>query len=203
MEIRIIGVGGGTGSGKSTFADNLKQRLSEYQSVDIISLDSYYLDRSNIPIEERESINYDHPEALDFDLFGHHLLKIKNNEPIEIPIYDFKSHVRLTNTRTFAAAPIIIVEGILIYHCEHIRNCFDYKIFIDVPQDLRLLRRLNRDMLERGRTLESIVSQYLNSVREMDVKFVMPTKSFADFIVPYGGLNNKALDLIVRAISLP
>ncbi len=199
MEPIIIGIGGGTGSGKTTVAKEVRKHLPE-ESVVVIHHDSYYLDRSYLPPEEREEINYDHPDSFDNELMIEHLTELKEGRPIEKPIYDFETHTRLAETITVRPARIILIEGILVLAAPELRELMDIKLYVDTDADERFIRRLKRDLVERGRTVEQVIEQYLRTVRPMHLQFVEPSKRYADVIIPEGGLNLVAVDLIVTKI---
>ncbi len=196
MSSLFIGVAGGTGSGKSTVAANIGRGLPENAAV-IIDHDSYYKDRPELTFEQRQSLNYDHPEALDTPLLVRHLEALRRGETIEVPIYDFVTHSRKRETRRVAPAPIVIVEGILVFVDESVRKLLDVKIFVDTDADIRVMRRIRRDMEARGRTFAQIREQYYKTVRPMHLQFVEPSKRWADLIIPEGGNNQVALDLVV------
>ncbi len=189
--VYLIGIAGGTGSGKTTVASKIREILKE--SITVISQDSYYRDMDRVPVEER---NYDHPDAFDTELLADQLKDLKAKRPIECPVYDFATHKRHAETKRIEGTHIIILEGILIFYFKKLRELMDFKIFVDTPSDVRLTRRILRDMNERGRTLDSVIDQYLGTVRPMHIEFVEPTKKFADIIVPEGGYNEKAVDLM-------
>jgi len=199
VEPIIIGIGGGTGSGKTTVAKEVRKHLPE-ESVVVIHHDSYYLDRSYLPPEEREEINYDHPDSFDNELMIEHLTELKEGRPIEKPIYDFETHTRLAETITVRPARIILIEGILVLAAPELRELMDIKLYVDTDADERFIRRLKRDLVERGRTVEQVIEQYLRTVRPMHLQFVEPSKRYADVIIPEGGLNLVAVDLIVTKI---
>lgn len=192
----IVGVAGGTGSGKSTVAKNLAQGLPA-DSVVVLDHDSYYRDHSELPLEQRQQLNYDHPDALDNDLLLSHLEALRRGETVEAPIYDFVGHCRRGETQRIVPAPVIIVEGILVFVEERVRRCFDLKIFVDTDADIRVFRRIRRDMESRGRTFQQIREQYYKTVRPMHLQFVEPSKRWADIIIPEGGNNKVALDVVV------
>lgn len=178
----LIGIAGASGSGKSFFAQKLAKILSPY-SVTILSQDFYYKERSSLPFEQREKLNYDNPNAIDFDLFISNLEKLKNRQGINHPIYDFSIHNRLAQTNFLNPADVVIVDGLLIFSVEKCREIFDYKIFIETPMDICFIRRLQRDTKERGRTVQSVINQYLETVRPMFLKFVLPANKYADLVV--------------------
>lgn len=194
----IIGVAGGTGSGKTTVAKNLVKQLTE--SVIYLEQDSYYKDQSHLAFEERIKTNYDHPLAFDNDLLYHHLLQLKSYQPIDKPIYDYTRHTRSEETLYLEPKDVIILEGILILDDERLRALMDIKIFVDTDADVRILRRIDRDIKKRGRTLESVIAQYLNVVRPMHLQFVEPSKRYADLIIPEGGHNPVAINLLLNQI---
>jgi len=191
----IIGVAGGTGSGKSTLAKNIIRKLGGDQMV-LISQDSYYKNFPELNYEERCKINYDHPDSFDSNLLVDHLKQLKKNQSIQVPEYDFVHHQRTTRTHPVNPEPLVIVEGLLILALEEIRAQLDLKIFVDTDPDERILRRILRDIEERGRTLESVISQYLLTVKPMHEAFVEPSKRYADLIIPNGGHNEKAINLL-------
>ncbi len=194
-QILLIGIAGGTGAGKTTVAKALQEELGE-ERVTIIPQDAYYRDRSHLPPEERAKINYDHPDAFENDFLLQQLSRLKNGEPIQRPIYDFKTHSRKSETIRIDPTSIIILEGIMVLANEGIRELLDYKIYIDTDPDVRLLRRLERDINERGRDFESGRDQYLSTVRPMHLQFVEPSKRYADIIIP-NGYSRSSLDIIV------
>jgi uridine kinase len=196
----LIGIAGGTGSGKTTVA----QRISEFLGDDkvlIIPQDAYYKDRSYLPIEERDKLNFDHPDAFDTDLLEEHLEKLKSGQPVEMPIYNYKLHIREKETRFVEPKEVIVIEGILVLHEERLRRLMDIKIYVDTPDDIRFIRRLERDMRERGRTLESVINQYMETVRPMHEQFVEPSKRYADIIIPEGGFNDIAIEMVTSTIT--
>ncbi len=195
----IIGIAGGSGSGKSTIADAIQDEVKEH--ITVISQDSYYRSFINLSLEERDKINFDHPQSLDNDLFIEHLKALKNNVPIEMPIYDFATHLRTKNTISKQPSKIIIAEGILLFENKELRDIMDIKIFVDTDADIRILRRIKRDMQERNRSLESVIEQYETTVRPMHLEFVEPSKRFADVIIPEGGFNRIAIDMVVARIK--
>ncbi len=198
METTIIGIAGGTGSGKSTFTNRLKDFFGD--GITVIYHDNYYKAHDDLPFEERQHINYDHPDSLETDLLVEHLLALKQGKSISCPVYDFTQHTRSKEVRVIPPSPVILVEGILILQDERLRNLFDIKIFVEADADERILRRVLRDMNERGRGLENIIEQYLATVKPMHYLYVEPTKNFADFIIN-SGLNDVAFDIIKRKIQ--
>lgn len=196
----IIGVAGASGSGKTTVVGEIIRALGHDQ-VSVIQHDSYYYDRSEVPIDERTKINYDHPDSLETTLLVKHLKAIRNLESVDVPVYDFTNHCRRADTMTVVGKKAIILEGILILGDARLRELMDIKVFVDTDADLRILRRINRDIAERGRTLESVVEQYMRTVRPMHLEFVEPSKRYADLIIPNGGLNKVAVDMLITKIT--
>lgn len=194
----IIGIAGGSGSGKTTITSKIKETFGN--QVSLLMQDNYYKDFISLSIEERSKINFDHPHSFDIKLLIEHIEAFKNNIPIEMPVYDFKNHCRTTQTITIQPNTIMIIEGILIFENKLLRDLMDIKIYVDTDPDIRILRRIQRDMIERGRTLDSIINQYITTVRPMHIEFVEPSKRFADIIVPEGGHNAIALDMITTKI---
>ncbi len=198
----LIGIAGGTGSGKTTVA---KAISSEFGSEDVVflQLDSYYKNINNLPFNDRAKTNFDHPDALDFDLLKTHLHKILSAKSINVPVYDFKTHTRKKETIPVTVHHIVILEGILALMNEEIRNLMDIKLFVDTADDIRMIRRMKRDINKRKRTFESVVEQYYKTVRPMHIQFVEPTKIYADIIIPEGGKNLVAIDIIrTKILSL-
>lgn len=199
MQPYIVGLAGGTGSGKTTVANKLAGGLPA-GSVALLEHDSYYWDHSDLSIEERAQLNFDHPDSLDTRLLIEHLRQAQRGEAIDVPVYDFKTHARLAETQHIEPAPLLIVEGILTFVDEELRNLFDLKIFVDTDADIRVLRRVRRDIEKRGRDFASIREHYYKTVRPMHLRFVEPSKRWADIIVPEGGENKIALDLIISKL---
>jgi uridine kinase len=197
---KVIAIAGGSGSGKTTLARIILQRTGP-DRVAYLAHDAYYKDLTDLPPNQRTTINFDHPDSLDTELMIEHIRKLKCEQPIELPIYDFKAHSRTQETRLVRPKPVILVEGILIFAEAALRELFDVKIFVDTDADLRFIRRLERDISERGRTTESVIRQYLATVRPMHLDFVEPSKRYADIIVPEGGLNTVAMDMIVARLE--
>jgi uridine kinase len=191
----IIGICGGTGSGKTTVANRILQSVSAAEVV-FIQQDLYYRNLKDMPLDYRNAANFDHPDAIDNELLANHLKKLNAGEPVELPIYDFRTHSRLPDTTPIEAKPIVIVEGILIFAEARLREQMDIKVFVDTPDDIRFIRRLRRDIAERGRTLDSVIEQYEATVRPMHMQFIEPSKRFADVIIPEGGHNLVSIDLI-------
>ena len=195
----IIGIAGGTASGKSTFAKNIDLKYKD--KLTILSHDYYYKNRSDLTFEERTKINYDHPNAFDTDLLIEHLKLLKQGQSIEHPVYSYKTHLREDYTETSNPSRVIIVEGILIFENKELRDLMDIKIFIDADADTRLSRRIVRDLETRGRSLDTILEQYFTTVKPMHEEFVEPSKKFADIIVPKGGENTVALNMVFEQIN--
>jgi len=196
----IVGIAGGTGSGKTTIARELATSIPAGRCV-VIEHDAYYRDLSALAPEEREHINYDHPSALDSSLLAEHLRRLRGGETVELPIYDFVTHTRRAETRRIAPAPVVIVEGILVFVEAAVREQLDIKIFVDTDADIRLMRRIRRDLEERGRTFGSVRDQYYATVRPMHLEFVEPSKRWADLILPEGGDNRVALELLLGRLG--
>lgn len=195
----LIGVAGGTASGKTLIADRIGEELNTGR-IAIIKQDSYYKDISMLPITERQIQNFDHPDAFDMELLITHLRRLMEGSPVEMPVYDFKKHLRMKKTIPIEGCQIIMLEGILILDDPILRALMDIKVYVDTDADIRLMRRIRRDVADRGRTLESVLSQYENDVRPMHMQFVEPSKRYADIIIPEGGHNRVAIDLLVTKI---
>ena len=191
----IIGICGGTGSGKTTIANRILESV-DARDVAFIQQDSYYRNLKDLPLDYRQAVNFDHPDAIDNDLFVHHIRKLKAGGSVELPIYDFRTHSRASETVLIEPKPIVIVEGILIFADPRILQQMDIKVFVDTPDDIRFIRRLRRDTAERGRTIDSVIEQYLATVRPMHMQFVEPSKRYADVIIPEGGHNLVSIGLI-------
>ena len=191
----IIGICGGTGSGKTTVANRILESVGASE-VGFLQQDAYYRELDQMPLDYREKINFDHPDAIDNDLLVEHLQALKRGEAVELPVYDFKNYTRRNETHHLEPPAIIIIEGILIFADERLRKEMDLKVFVDTPDDIRFIRRLRRDIAERGRTIESVIEQYLATVRPMHMQFVEPSKRHADVIIPEGGHNLVSIDLI-------
>jgi uridine kinase len=196
----VIGLAGGSGSGKTTVAQQILNRVGTDQ-IAFIQHDSYYKDLSGLPPTQHASINFDHPNSLDTNLLIQHIVSLRGGKPIEVPIYDFSTDSR--TSRTFRVEPhrVVLVEGILIFTDAALRELFDIKIFVDTDSDIRFIRRLERDITERGRTTESVIKQYQATVRPMHLEFVEPSKRYADIIIPQGGFNMAAMDMVVASIE--
>lgn len=191
----IIGISGATASGKSLLANTIVNELGSDRVI-VISEDSYYKDHSNIPIEERAKINYDHPDSLDHALLQEHLLQLQAGETVQVPVYNYSLHTREKQSRTIGQHSIIVLEGILLFVEKELRELMDIRIFMETALDICLIRRLKRDIKERGRSLEAVLKQYEETVRPMYLQFIEPSKRYADIIVPRGGGNRIAIDLI-------
>jgi len=198
--VLIIGIAGGTGSGKTTVARAITQQLGQ-ENVALISQDNYYADGSALPFEERKRINYDHPDSFDNSLLIKQLLQLKAGSPIEMPTYDFTQHIRSPRTQRIEVRPVIIVEGMHVLVDKDLRELLDIKIFVDTESDVRILRRILRDINERARTLESVHEQYMHSVKPMHDAFVEPSKKYADIIIPEGGENAVGISFITARIE--
>ena len=197
--IIVIGIAGGTGSGKTTITQQISKQLGD--DVAVITHDSYYRAHHEMTYEERTLLNYDHPDAYETELLVEHLRALKRGEAVEVPVYDFSIYDRTDRTTTVHPARVIIVEVIVIFHSAELRDLMDIKVFVDADADVRILRRILRDVSERGRTLESVINQYLSTVKPMHEAFVEPSKKYADIIVPVGGQNVVALDMLVHRIQ--
>ena len=195
----LIGVAGGTGSGKTTVAERLTAHIGQ-RALGLVKLDSYYCDRSELPFEERAAINYDHPDAFDWPLLLAHLEDLRAGRPAPVPVYDFAQHVRTAEINVVESGAVVVVEGILVLFESRLRPLFDLKVYVDADPDVRFIRRLERDVAERGRTPQSVIDQYLTTVRPMHLQFVEPSKRYADVIVPHGGLNVPAFDMLVARV---
>ena len=199
MEITVIGIAGGTGSGKSTFTNRLKEQFGD--KIAVIYYDNYYRAQDDVPFEERKKVNYDSPDSLETDLMISHLRALKEGKTIECPTYDYTVHNRSKETVVIEPRKVIIVEGILIFDSSELCDLMDMKVFVDTDADVRILRRIVRDVKERGRTLDSVVNQYLTTVKPMHEQFVEPSKRKADLIVPEGGHNLVALELLIKWVD--
>ena len=198
----IIGIAGGSGSGKSTVAHKVASALPAPDlSVAFIDMDAYYRNFDSLTLEERRRVNWDHPDAFDFDLLTEHLEHLAERRTIDKPVYDFVTHLRSSNIVRVEPADVIVIDGILLFVDERVRELCDVKVFVDADADIRLIRRLRRDMRVRGRPLDEIIKQYLSTVQPMHQQFVEPTKRYADVIVPRGGHNKVAIEMIVAKIQ--
>jgi uridine kinase len=196
----VIGIAGGSGSGKTTVVQKILERVG-VDRIAYLQHDSYYKDLSGLPPAMRRTINFDHPNSLETELLIQHVEALRNHQAVEIPIYDFSTDTRTSETYTVAPHRVILVEGILIFTEPDLRKLFDVKIFVDTDADLRFIRRLRRDITERGRSAESVIKQYEETVRPMHLEFVEPSKRYADVIIPEGGFNTAALDMVVARIE--
>ncbi|AMC93551.1 uridine kinase [Erysipelothrix larvae] len=201
MEPVLIGIAGGSASGKSSIARILKEHYKETQSVYILKMDDYYKDQSNIPLEERYDTNYDHPFAFDTDLLLSDIQQLKNGKSIQKPVYDFINHTRSTYTETVECSDVIVIEGLLLLEDERVRDLLDIRVFVDAPADVRFIRRLIRDVKKRGRSMDHVIEQYLTTVRIMHDQFIEPSKRYADIIIPEGAHNKVAIDLLTTKIG--
>jgi len=195
----VIAVAGGTGSGKTTVAKEILERVGA-QHIAYIPHDAYYRDLSHLSPDERAQVNFDHPDSLETKLLVEHLRALRDGRAVEIPIYDFTTHTRTPHTRRVELAPVILVEGILVFVEPELRKLFDVKLYVDGDADVRFIRRLRRDILERGRTVESVCEQYLSTVRPMHLEFVEPSKRYADVIIPEGGFNEVAIEMVTARL---
>ena len=196
----VIGIAGGSGSGKTTVAQEILQRVGRNR-IAFLQHDSYYKDLSRLPPTQRADVNFDHPNSLETELLIEHVASLRDGNAVEVPIYDFSIHSRTDRTFTVQPHRVILVEGILIFTEARLREMFDVKIFVDTDSDIRFIRRLERDITERGRTTESVIKQYQLTVRPMHLEFVEPSKRYADVIIPEGGFNTAALDMVVARIA--
>lgn len=201
MKPIIIGIAGGTSSGKTTIAKKVFEETQKYGTVAMIKIDDYYKLTDHLSFEEREKINYDHPASYDVEYIVQNLVDLKNGKDVVKPIYDFVNHIRSKETEIVKASNVIIVEGILTLAIKEVEEMCDIKLFVDTPDDIRFIRRLKRDVKDRGRTVESVINQYLETVRPMHKTFVEPSKEKADLIIPEGGKNVIAIDFIVTKIA--
>jgi uridine kinase len=195
----VIGVAGGSGSGKTTVVRRIVGSMGDDHVV-VLEHDRYYHDHPELRLEERAALNYDHPDSLETELMVQHVLELRAGRPVELPTYDFARHARRQTTETVPARQITIVEGILIFADAALRDLMDVKVFVDTDDDTRFIRRLKRDVAERGRTMDSVIEQYLNTVKPMHLEFVEPTKRYADIIIPRGGHNSVAIDMLLTLI---
>ena len=196
----VIGIAGGSGSGKTTAADIILKKVGSHR-IAYLQHDSYYRELTNLPINQRREVNFDHPDSLESDLMREHIMALKEWKAIEVPVYDFTTHSRTSETLHVEPRRVILVEGILIFAEPTLRSLFDEKIFVDTDADIRFIRRLKRDLEERGRTTEMVIKQYLTTVRPMHLDFVEPSKRYADVIIPEGGLNEVAMDMVIARIE--
>jgi uridine kinase len=195
-----IGIAGGSGSGKTTVANVILERVGRGR-ISYLPHDAYYRDLSELPRNQRMEVNFDHPNSLESDLLVKHIEALKKWQSVDLPLYDFTHHCRTDKFVTIQPQPVILVEGILIFSERTLRELFDVKIFVDTDSDIRFIRRLQRDITERARTTETVISQYMNTVRPMHLEFVEPSKRYADIIIPEGGMNIVALDMVIARIE--
>jgi len=195
----VIGVAGGSGSGKTTVVRRISESIGP-DAVAVLDHDRYYRDRNDLRLEERAALNYDHPDALETDLLVRHVQELKSGRAVQIPKYDFARHARLPETELFSPRRAIIVEGILVFTSPELRQLMDVKVFVDTDSDTRFIRRLQRDVADRGRTMESVIEQYQGTVKPMHLEFVEPCKRYADVIIPIGGQNTVAVDLLLTLL---
>lgn len=195
----VIGVAGGTGSGKSTVADRVIAMTGQ-QRVAVLALDSYYRNDPDLPFADRARINYDHPDAFDWPLYIDHVRALRSGDRIDMPVYDFAEFKRSPRTVTVQPAPIVVVEGILVLYEPAVRALMDLRVFVDADADVRFIRRLERDVRDRGRTPDSVIAQYLETVRPSHLQFIEPSKRYADVIIPHGGMNEPAIDMLLARI---
>jgi len=200
IKAMVVGIAGGSGSGKTTLANQILDSLGR-DKIAFLPHDAYYRDQKDIPLEERAKVNYDHPDSLETELLVEHILRLKGGRPVEMPVYDFTTYTRREITNRVEPRPVVLVEGILIFVEKHLRELFDMKIYIDTDPDIRFIRRLTRDIEERERSMGSVIKQYLKTVRPMHLDFVESSKRFADIIVPEGGRNPVALDMVIARLQ--
>jgi len=196
----VVGISGGTGSGKTTLAELILEEIGR-EKIAYLPHDAYYRDQKHLPLEERAKVNYDHPDSLETELLIKHIEQLKDGTAIEMPQYDFTIHSRKEKTVRIEPKRVVLVEGILIFVEKALRNLFDMKIYVDTDADIRFIRRLTRDVTERGRTVQSVINQYLSTVRPMHLEFVENSKRYADIIVPEGGMNAVALDMVIARLE--
>lgn len=196
----VIGIAGGSGSGKTTVANTILKQIGTHR-IAYLPHDAYYRDLADLPYNERVRVNFDHPNSLESELLIEHIRTLKKWKSVDLPVYDFTHHIRTDRTIRVEPQRVILVEGILIFAEKELRELFDVKIFVDTDADLRFIRRLDRDISERGRTVRTVIDQYLNTVRPMHLDFVEPSKRYADVIIPEGGLNTVALDMVVSRVE--
>ena len=196
----VIGIAGGSGSGKTTVAQEILNRVGPSR-ISFLQHDAYYKDLSGLPPTQRAAVNFDHPNSLETELLIEHIQSLKAGQPVRVPVYDFAHHRRTENSFEVLPRGVVLVEGILIFAESDLRELFDVKIFVDTDDDVRLIRRMQRDISERGRTAETVIKQYMATVRPMHLEFVEPSKRYADVIIPEGGFNTAALDMVVARIE--
>jgi uridine kinase len=196
----IIGVAGGTASGKTTVSQKILQLIGPDQLA-YVEHDAYYRDLSHLPLAERQTLNFDHPDSLENELLIAHLETLRRGQPVDVPVYDFAQYIRTDRVKRIEPKQVILVEGILIFVDRQLREMMDIKIYVDTPPDLRFIRRLQRDVAERGRSVQHVIDQYLDTVRPMHLEFVEPSKRYADVIIPRGGQNIKAIEMVAAQIQ--
>ena len=199
MRAIVIAVAGGTGSGKTTVANEILERVGA-EHIAYIPHDAYYRDLSHLPPQERDQVNFDHPDSLETELLAEHLKELRASRAVEIPTYDFTTHTRTQQTRRVEPAPVVLVEGILVLAEPELRELFDVKLYVDTDADVRFIRRLQRDIEERGRSVKSVCEQYLRTVRPMHLEFVEPSKRYANVIIPEGGFNEVAIEMVAARL---
>ena len=199
MRAIVIAVAGGTGSGKTTVANEILERVGA-EHIAYIPHDAYYRDLSHLPPQERDQVNFDHPDSLETELLAEHLKELRASRAVEIPTYDFTTHTRTQQTRRVEPAPVVLVEGILVFAEPELRELFDVKLYVDTDADVRFIRRLQRDIEERGRSVKSVCEQYLRTVRPMHLEFVEPSKRYANVIIPEGGFNEVAIEMVAARL---
>ncbi len=199
MEVTVIGVAGGTGSGKSTLVKRLQEAFKD-DDVATLCHDYYYKAHPELSYEERTKLNYDHPQAFDTDMMVEHIRALKNNVPVERPVYSFVEHNRTSETVPVKPSKVIIIDGILIFENKELRDLMDIKVYVDTDADIRLARRILRDVRDRGRSMESVITQYTSTVKPMHEEFVEPSKRYADVIIPEGGFNSVAVSMLIKNI---
>jgi uridine kinase len=196
----LLGVAGGSGSGKTTVAERLAALIGGGTDLALLRLDAYYRDRNHLPFDEREAINYDHPDAFDWPLLLDHVQALQDGLAVDVPVYDFATYVRRPERDRLEPARIVVVEGILVLYEPELRERFDLRVFVDTDADVRFIRRLERDVAERERSTESVIEQYLATVRPSHLQFIEPSKRYADVIIPHGGMNAPALDVLMARV---
>ncbi|MBU0703682.1 MAG: uridine kinase [Chloroflexi bacterium] len=197
----LVGVAGGTGSGKTTVANEILRRVGA-EHIACIPHDAYYRDLSHLPQHRRAQVNFDHPDSLETELLIEHLKVMRAGRTVQVPLYDFTTHTRTQQTRHVEVAPVVLIEGILVFVEQELRELFDVKLYVDTDADVRFIRRLRRDVEERGRSVESVCEQYLSTVRPMHLEFVEPSKRYADVIIPEGGFNKVAIEMVAARIRV-
>jgi uridine kinase len=200
MKILTIGIAGGSGSGKTTVGNRIIERVGASR-IALLEMDGYYRDLSDRPLTERAQFNFDHPAALDLELFARHVQELRAGHAVEVPQYDFVTHSRRREVKLLAPQPVLLLEGMLLFENARVRELIDIKLYVEAPADIRFIRRLTRDVKERGRSLDSVVGQYLGTVRPMHLAFVEPTKEYADIIIPWQEYNDVAIDVVQSRIE--